>query len=261
MPSPVRTLFVAFHFAALAAILIFGATMTVVPVLASPIPMPLPSPMDSLDFVTPRALSNASDPLPAKAPGDKRQLGLDGILPDLPRRDINTFIGDIKTLNTYYGQMNQHAASFQKLSRQASATSYSQSGGSGFSQESATELSGFQNNLATFSSLLAQMGADKGLANYDKNNQIETILKNVVNLNKYTLNDVHTMIAGLPTVGPILGPIVYQIKCILDEVLNAVENLTDEILNEVEPLLVPVIKQATVTACDSGLQILGLCIL
>ncbi|KAH8102658.1 hypothetical protein BXZ70DRAFT_797601 [Cristinia sonorae] len=258
MPSPVRTLFVAFQFAALAAFLIFGATLAVVPVAATPIPLPMPSSMDNLDFVTPRSLGNTSEPaLVSKTVDEKRDLDLSDLLPGLRKRDINTFVGDIKALNTYYGQMNQHAASFQSLYHQADASSQ----GSGFEQQCAYHLSEFQNNLGSFQSLLAQMGSDKGLANYDKNNAIETLLKNVVNANKYMLNDVDAMVYQLPAVGSTLGPIVYEIKCILDELLDAVENLTDAILNDIQPILEPLIKQATSTACNSGLQLLGLCIL
>lgn len=111
MPSPVRSLFVAFQFAALAAFLIFGASLTVVPVLASPIPMPMPT---LVDFVTPRSL-NSSEPTSAdeSKPLDRRDLDLSSILPGLAKRDINTFVGDIQALNTYYGVMNQHASNFR----------------------------------------------------------------------------------------------------------------------------------------------------
>ena len=56
-------------------------------------------------------------------------------------------------------------------------------------------------------------------------------------------------------------PVVYEIKCILDEVMDAVENLTDAIINALEPLLQDIIQVASQTACASGLQILGLCVL
>lgn len=54
---------------------------------------------------------------------------------------------------------------------------------------------------------------------------------------------------------------MYEIKCVLDKVLDAVENLTDAILNAIQPLLAPLIGQATDTACRSGLNLAGLCIL
>jgi hypothetical protein len=55
--------------------------------------------------------------------------------------------------------------------------------------------------------------------------------------------------------------VVYDIKCILDETLDAVENLSDAIINEIEPILQGIIADASRTACNSGLAIAGFCIL
>jgi hypothetical protein len=98
--------------------------------------------------------------------------------------------------------------------------------------------------------LLGDLGRDKGLANYDRNNDLETLLKDIVNLNKDTLSSVTLIVYGIPLLGTILGPsecvpnptgvladssvdtpVVAELKCIIDEVLNAVENTVDGILN------------------------------
>lgn len=50
------------------------------------------------------------------------------------------------------------------------------------------------------------MQSDKGLAYYDKNDQLETILKNVINFNKDFLSLISNIVNGLPILGPILGP-------------------------------------------------------
>jgi len=62
--------------------------------------------------------------------------------------------------------------------------------------------------------------------------------------------------------------VVYEVKCIIDYILNFVENVTDGILNELKPLLVPLLKSlliSTVEAsgdkCSKGLELLGLCLL
>lgn len=54
--------------------------------------------------------------------------------------------------------------------------------------------------------------------------------------------------------------VVYQIKCILDEVLDAVENLTDAVINAIQPILQSVIVDASKTACNSGIQVAGFCL-
>ena len=53
---------------------------------------------------------------------------------------------------------------------------------------------------------MANIGADKGLANYDKSDQYETLLKDIVNMNKSTLGDTSKLIDADPLLGPMLGP-------------------------------------------------------
>ena len=126
-------------------------------------------------------------------------------------------------------------------------------------------------------SLLAQLGDQKGLANYDRTDGLETLLKNLVNLNKDTLSYVDILVSNLPVLGPELGQsayvsftssiltrhftfsVVYDIKCLLDKVLDAVENVTDALLNS---LLRSNIENYRVAACllGFGIRILGTCI-
>lgn len=65
-----------------------------------------------------------------------------------------------------------------------------------------------------------------------------------------------TSLTDLPTV-------VYQIKCIVDEVLDVTENVTDGVLNDLESIL-PMLKaldgQAAQTACAAGIEIVNICI-
>jgi hypothetical protein len=124
------------------------------------------------------------------------------------------------------------------------------------------------------------MGREKGLANYNRDDQLQTLLKNLVNTNKDFLSSLHKTVEQVPALGPVLGPsklplyklpkhctyqfssqVVYEIKCILDDVLNTVENLVDGLLNEISPLLRGVISLASTTTCKSGLQVVGLCLL
>lgn len=57
-----------------------------------------------------------------------------------------------------------------------------------------------------FQTALAQIGSDKGLANYDDKNNLETLLKDTVNLNKDALTAVDVAVYYLPILGPTLGP-------------------------------------------------------
>lgn len=140
---------------------------------------------------------------------------------------------------------------------------------SDFHQQAATELTGFHTNMLGIEAILKELGADNGLANYDRTNDLETLLKNIVNVNKDTLSFITTITYNLPIVGSTLGPsecidssiprysdvpspVVYEIKCILDGILDACENLTDAILNILQPLLLPLIGKYLTTACDNG---------
>lgn len=61
-----------------------------------------------------------------------------------------------------------------------------------------------------FQTALAQAGSDKGLAEYDRTNGLETLLKNTVDLNKNALSAVNAVIYNVPGLGPTLGPSAYQ---------------------------------------------------
>ena len=106
-----------------------------------------------------------------------------------------------------------------------------------------------------FQTALAKAGSDKGEANYDRTNSLETVLKDTVNLNKNTLTAVTVVSYNIPGLGPILGPstfqyplrprvlklpfisVVYDIKCVIDDILDTVENIGDATLNDLRPIL------------------------
>ncbi|KAF8216230.1 hypothetical protein K438DRAFT_1800288 [Mycena galopus ATCC 62051] len=71
------------------------------------------------------------------------------------------------------------------------------------------------------------LSLDDGLACYDPSSGLELILKDTINTSKNILS----VTAALTQNIPLLGPLVDDIKCILDEVLDAVENLTDCLLD------------------------------
>ncbi|KAF8509831.1 hypothetical protein JB92DRAFT_485615 [Gautieria morchelliformis] len=128
-------------------------------------------------------------------------------------------------------------------------------------QDTAAKLASYQQTLGPLYPLMANMGAGKGLANYDNSDQYETLLKDIVNANKYTLGDTSRLIDADPLLAPLLGPIVYDIKCILDKLLDYTENITDALLNSLAPLLKPLIGSATGTVCRSITPpVAGLCL-
>ncbi|KAI0335277.1 hypothetical protein GY45DRAFT_1317208 [Cubamyces sp. BRFM 1775] len=176
----------------------------------------------------------------------------------LASRDGDTdtyFLNNINILGKMYSQMNDHSHVINDLASNPPA-----GGDTDFNQRVLTEATGFQTSLSGIQSILAELAADKGLANYDQSDALETTLKDMINTVKYTLRDIDNLVYQIPTLGPTLGPVVYQIKCILDDILDAVENLTDAILNALRPLLLVVIGQATTAACNYGLELGSLCL-
>ncbi|SJL05766.1 uncharacterized protein ARMOST_09102 [Armillaria ostoyae] len=95
---------------------------------------------------------------------------------------------------------------------------------------------------------------DKGLGNYDRNDRLETTLKDVVNKTKDLLKVTAILVNNIPILGSTLGPIVYDLKCITEEILDATEDITDGLLNFIKPLLVVLCKGGL------GINVLGICI-
>ncbi|CAL1695860.1 unnamed protein product [Somion occarium] len=261
MSSATRRLLLAFYAIALAALFLVGTPLAVLPAAASPLPLPLVTyfareyPSDYSLNAKPRttpvkyAFSSASESDVFSA----NETSVD-------RRDINTTLGNINILNNYWTQMTQHADNFRSLSARRPSRNEDITE---FSQQSSTEVTGFQDNLSGFSGILGELAADKGLANYNENDALEILLKKTVNANKDLLKSIDEGVYQIPGLGSTLGPIVYEIKCILDEILDAVENLSDAVLNDLQlaSLYRGLIADASKTACNSGLQIIGLCIL
>ncbi|KAI0778180.1 hypothetical protein BD413DRAFT_464729 [Trametes elegans] len=176
----------------------------------------------------------------------------------LPRNmDTDTAIlNNINILGNMYSQMNDHSSVMNELASESST----EGDNDDVRQQAVSEFTAYHDSLLGVQTVLARLGADKGLANYDRNDDLETMLKNIINTVKNTLSALNILIANIPGIGPVLGPIVYEVKCILDDILNAVENITDGLLNDLEPLLADVIGQATTTACNSGFQLGDLCL-
>ncbi|KAH9820086.1 secreted protein [Melampsora americana] len=107
-----------------------------------------------------------------------------------------------------------------------------------FQKEVSRKLAQWQKHANTIPTLtnihnsLSYFGRDKGTANLNKSNEMEVTLKNTVNSMKYSMADLNLMVYQVPALGPTLGPIVYQIKCILDDILNGTENTADALLNK-----------------------------
>lgn len=77
---------------------------------------------------------------------------------------------------------------------------------SDFQQEFVSGLSDFNVNVQGFHEALAKASSDKGLAFYDGQNDLEKLLKEIVNAHKDVLSAIDIAVENIPGLGPILGP-------------------------------------------------------
>ncbi|KAF9652026.1 hypothetical protein BDM02DRAFT_3109796 [Thelephora ganbajun] len=190
------------------------------------------------------------------APRDVTLPYADAIPTLLPRNEAG--LVQIDLLNTYFREMRAQSRNLRDYSRRARDSRNDPR----FRDNTVRELRGFRDNMGRAQGLLGDLGRDKGLANYDRNNDLETLLKDIVNLNKDALSSVTEIVYEIPLLGPILGPIVGELKCIIDEVLNAVENTVDGLLNSlgVTGQWRGLRGNYVSALCEGNLQLLGLCV-
>ncbi|KAH6917380.1 hypothetical protein BKA70DRAFT_332451 [Coprinopsis sp. MPI-PUGE-AT-0042] len=112
----------------------------------------------------------------------------------------------LDTLTELFGHYSKAKGHSTKLTNFAAQSADIDEDDVVFQQNAAAELAGFDSSLLGIKTILDQLGAEKGLMNYDRTNDLETLLKNVVNFNKETLNAVDVLVYNLPILGPILGP-------------------------------------------------------
>ncbi|KDQ63743.1 hypothetical protein JAAARDRAFT_389712 [Jaapia argillacea MUCL 33604] len=172
------------------------------------------------------------------------------------RRAADSLVGDINILNTYYSQACDSSSNIKRLASESASKSDNDPA---FQQQCASELTSFYSSMQGAQSTITQLGGSAGLANYDRQNDVETMLKNIVNLNKDTLSYLDVIVYNIPTLGPILGPIVYELKCLIDLILDAVENMSDALVNALQPSLESLLGQATTSTCNL-VDVAGICI-
>ncbi|KAK0208351.1 hypothetical protein DFS33DRAFT_1302879 [Desarmillaria ectypa] len=121
-----------------------------------------------------------------------------------------------------------------------------------------TSLASCKDVLAELNDSLAPLRADKGLGNYDRNDRLETLLKDLVNATKEMLNYTVTLTKNIPIIGPALVPLVSDIKCLIDTILDALEDITDGLLNDLKPLVA--IWDDAMCKGPLGVKILNICL-
>ncbi|KIK94359.1 hypothetical protein PAXRUDRAFT_455876 [Paxillus rubicundulus Ve08.2h10] len=130
----------------------------------------------------------------------------------------------------------ENAAQFHQLATQPNAQNDPE-----FQQGASNSLTEFHSHVLAAQGTLSELAAGKGLANFDAKAQLEVIIKEIANLIKEVLSDATALIGKLPIVGPLLEPLVFQIKCVVVDLIDASENFLDGVLNILAPISNPLL--------------------
>lgn len=79
-------------------------------------------------------------------------------------------------------------------------------GSPGFEDTLVNGLRLYHSNLLCISSKLDYFGRSKGLDYYDRNSDIETLIKELINVHKDTLSYLSDLVDRIPGIGPVIGP-------------------------------------------------------
>ncbi|KAJ7092740.1 hypothetical protein C8R44DRAFT_750239 [Mycena epipterygia] len=247
MPSIARAILLALHASTLLALT--GLSPATINALASPLPgsslaVPANSPSSLLAA---RVISKHTDAgLTARA----HAIAPAASIP-LQQRQSSAASEQLREVSK---SARANADTMKALRAQASSV---QPGDREFQQKCATALTSYKTTFARYQSALEDLSTGAGLTCYDRADDVETLIKAIINYHKEILACTTDLVNALPLLGPILGPIVYDIKCLVEELLDATEVLTDCILNLIAPLL----QALGLSAVTDLLCSIGLCLL
>lgn len=216
MPSIIHSFLLALNAAAFIALSDFPRTTSFA--LASPLSMSLPvtrpvdHPSGTLDTAT----------LTMSSQRDATSVSHPIVYSRIERLEHRKTSDQFSALQKYYHKANANAGNLSKynhassrhlaeglhiMTEELAARSSTEEGNDPqFQQDCASQLAEFNTNVRGFQSTLGELSSGKGLAFYDSNNDLETLLKNIVNANKSALGAVSKIVDNIPILGPILGP-------------------------------------------------------
>lgn len=205
---------------ALHAMALLGLSSLVLSAVATPVPLPLP--LMTADYSLRLAFANRSTPLIAP-----RRLQSLALIPPIYSRTSRRFglsksnraADPLEELSLFSSAATRNADSLSKRGavvdlKLADKNSDDLAANSGnidnddldFQQQYTSTLSDFNDNVQAFQAALANAASDKGLANYDKQNDLEKLLKEIVNAHKNVLSCIDKVVENIPGLGPVLGP-------------------------------------------------------
>ncbi|GAA5870462.1 hypothetical protein JCM16303_002011 [Sporobolomyces ruberrimus] len=163
-----------------------------------------------------------------------------GGLPSVPGSSVLGLVKLQNLLNSGSSKMNTHQNNIAKLAKQARTYDKSSRSGSKFQNSVYQELKAYRGSAESLPGLKelddATKGAagDHGLDNFNRDDPVQVLVRTLNESTQQTLESINLIVYYVPVLGPLLGPIVYDIKCILDNILNAGQINIDGLLNNLD---------------------------
>ncbi|KAJ7169891.1 hypothetical protein C8R46DRAFT_1265700 [Mycena filopes] len=213
MPSIARAIFLAVHAASFLALT--GLSPATTNALASPLSRAFPA--NSPSSLLARVVTKHTDAdFVARAPATT---------PAARNQSASEYTARMGVL---HDKMGRNAANMKRYAAQAKSKRTRDANELAYQQLCTTEVTHYNKNFADFRGLLVLIPDDAGLLCYDRDDSLETYLKDIVN---YKQNH------ALPILGPLLAPLMYALKCTTEDILDVVENFTDCLLATIGPIL------------------------
>ncbi|GAA5899181.1 hypothetical protein JCM5296_000359 [Sporobolomyces johnsonii] len=163
--------------------------------------------------------------------------GLTGSTTDLPGSSVLGLVNIQSLLTTATSGMTTHQKKIASLAKKARTYKDSHMG-TKFQNSVYQELKAYRGSaeglpgLKELDTALKPLGPDQGLGNFNRNDAIQVLLRTVNESTQNTLESTNLLVYYVPVLGPLVGPILYDIKCIIDDLLNAAQYNTDGLLNQ-----------------------------
>ncbi|KAG6902865.1 hypothetical protein C0995_010034 [Termitomyces sp. Mi166 len=109
-----------------------------------------------------------------------------------------------------------------------------------FQRKYITQLNTFHSNILKQQAALSAMVDEKhstigGRSDHNADHALEKLLRKVIMVDKQVLEDFGKLAEAVPVLGPYLAPVAYDVKCLVDAVLNYSRDFLVGILKDLPP--------------------------
>ncbi|GAA6059366.1 hypothetical protein JCM10212_003264 [Sporobolomyces blumeae] len=161
-------------------------------------------------------------------------------VPSVPGSSVLGLVNLENLLKTGSSGMRTHQANIQKLAKQARTYDKKSRMGSKFQNSVYQELKAYRGSAQSLPGLkeldeaLKPLGPDQGLGNFNRDDPLQVLIRTLNESTQQTLESINLIVYYVPVLSPLLAAPLYDIKCIIDDVLNAAQYNADGLLNQLD---------------------------